>query len=163
MTEKIKVYLDTNMIHDYFVNQAKALKSKKEAVLPSKYKFMLTEKKRIEFVTSVITKAEIVRELRSAHGINPEEIEIIWNDLINALSCNYIAKSEFDERLVEIAFKLPLRLRTLFNFMHLFIAIKLNCYIVSGDEDFVQKARENLLYDKAINYIELRKITGGDI
>ena len=157
----MKIYLDTNMIHDYFVNQAIALRKKGDAVLPSKYKFMLTEKDRIEFVTSFITKAEVVRELRSAHGTDAKTIEVIWNDLIDALSCEYIEKFEFDEKLVDIALKMPLRLRTLFNFMHLFIAMNLDCYIVSGDDDFVQKVKESMIYQKIINYIELRKLSEG--
>ena len=158
MTDKIKIYLDTNMIHDYFANQARAIRKKEDVILPSKYMFMVKEKGRIEFVTSFITKAEVVRELISAHGTDTKTIEIIWSDLMDAPLCEYVAKFEFDEKLVDIAFKMPLRLRTLFNFMHLFIAVNLDCYIVSGDNDFVKKVKKNLIYGKAINYIELRKL-----
>jgi len=161
MSEKIKVYLDTNMIHDYFANQARAVKTKQDAVLPSKYKFMVEGKERIGFVTSVITKAEVARELKSGHGLDKKTIEAIWNDLITALSCEYVTKHEFDEKLAEIALSSPLKLRTHFNFMHLFIAMQLECYIVSGDGDFLDAVKTSLLYDKAISYIELRKITEG--
>ncbi len=161
MGEKLRVYLDTNMIHDYFVNQARAVKKKEDVVLPSKYKFMVAGKENIEFVTSVITKAEIARELKSGHGLDRNTIEVIWNDLIAALSCDYIPKHEFDEKLAEIALSFPLKLRTLFNFMHLFIAMQLECYIVSGDGDFLGAVKTSLLYDKAISYIELRKIAEG--
>ncbi|MBI4170467.1 MAG: hypothetical protein HY514_02145 [Candidatus Aenigmarchaeota archaeon] len=43
-----RVILDTNMMHDYFVNQARALKRKEDALLPKKYSFMLAEKERGE-------------------------------------------------------------------------------------------------------------------
>ena len=44
MTDKIKIYLDTNMIHDYFVNQAIAIRKKEDAILPKKYGFLLSNK-----------------------------------------------------------------------------------------------------------------------
>lgn len=158
MIEKMKVYLDTNMVHDYFVNQARALRQKENAIIPKKFMFMFEEKKRLEYITSFLTKAEIARELVSAHGINLDVVKSTWQGFIEALPCLYVNKFEFDESLVEIALKFPMKLRTLFNFQHLFLAMKLDCYIVSGDENFLNAVKKNLLYDKAISYIELRKI-----
>jgi hypothetical protein len=39
--DKIKVYLDTNTILDFFINQAKALKKKEKVMVPEKTKFFL--------------------------------------------------------------------------------------------------------------------------
>lgn len=161
--KKVKVYLDTNMVLDVFINHARALKRKERVLLPKKYEFMLANKEKVEFVTSFLTKAEIVRELLSAHGIEYEKINEIWIDMLDALSCFYVNKFEFDEKLVEIASKMPLKLRTLFNFMHMFVAMNLGCLIVSGDDSFIEKIRSSFLYDKAVNYIELRKLVEGEV
>ena len=69
-----------------------------------------------------------------------------------------IEKFEFNRDLVEIAIKTKLRLRTMFNFQHLFIAMKENAYIISGDKNFIEKSRELHLYDKLISYIEFRQM-----
>ena len=58
--EKTKIYLDTNMIMDIFINQIKTLDGK-EPGIPKKYEFMLAHLDKFQFVTSVLTKAEIIR------------------------------------------------------------------------------------------------------
>lgn len=47
----------------------------------------------------------------------------------------YVKDFRFDDGLVDIAYKSKLKLRTMFNFQHLFIAIKEDSYFVSGDKD----------------------------
>ncbi len=39
---------------------------------------MLESREKIEFVTSILTKIEIVRELVAAFGMKKEDIEPVW-------------------------------------------------------------------------------------
>jgi len=162
MTGKIKVYLDTNMILDVFINHAKALKKKEDVLVPRKYQFMLANKERINFVTSFITKAEVARELAAGFGLAPEDIEKLWDTFIDSTGCEFVECFNFDSKIAYIAAHSRLKLRTLFNFMHVFIAIDQGCYFVSGDKDLIKKMRLLLDYNKAIDYIEFRKIIEGD-
>ncbi len=155
--DKIKVYLDTNTIHDYFVNQANFVKGK-EVIIPEKFKFLNQSLDKIDFVTSFLTKAEIMRELVSAHNIDETIFENLWKDTMASLYCSYIKEFTFDEKLVDVVRATKMRLRTMFNFMHLFIAIHENAYFLSGDKDIILKIRENKVYDKALSYIELRQM-----
>ncbi|MDI6721066.1 MAG: hypothetical protein QMD85_01655 [Candidatus Aenigmarchaeota archaeon] len=70
----------------------------------------------------------------------------------------YINKFEFDETLVELAGKMKMKLRTMFNFQHLFIAIREDAYFVSGDKDIMNKIKELNINSKTLTYIELRKL-----
>ncbi|MDI6721067.1 MAG: hypothetical protein QMD85_01660 [Candidatus Aenigmarchaeota archaeon] len=45
---KIKIYLDTNTILDFFINQAKYLRTKEEPKVPEKTRFMLDNLERLE-------------------------------------------------------------------------------------------------------------------
>lgn len=126
--------------------------------MPKKLEFFLDNLDKLEFVTSFIAKAEVMRELVAGHGITKETVNSMWNDFLKLLNCKYIEKFEFDEKLVEVAGDLKLKLRTLVNFTHLFIAMSENVYIVSGDKDLIDKVRENKIYVKILNYMELRKL-----
>ena len=71
---KMKIYLDTNTIIDFFINETKVIKNKEDARIPSKFQFMTESKEKIEFITSFLTKAEVSRELVSAFHLNEEDI-----------------------------------------------------------------------------------------
>ena len=86
---KPKVYLDTNMILDIFINQIKVLNGKEPKML-RKYEFMLQHIDKFQFVTSVLTKSEIVRELTSAFHLPRENIERLWNGFTESLKCHYV-------------------------------------------------------------------------
>jgi predicted nucleic acid-binding protein len=109
-------------------------------------------------VTSFLTKTEVMRELVAGQGIDKEKVEEFWNDFINLLKCYYVKEFSFDEEIVNIAGSLKLKLRTLVNFFHLFVARSRNAYFVSGDKDMVEKARKAKIYDKIVTYIELRQL-----
>ena len=146
------------MVHDLFVNQANALKKGIEHNKPKKFTFLLENQEKFEFVTSFLTKAEIARELVSAHNIRPDIIEQFWTDFVSILKQKYIDKFEFDEQIVDIVYKAKMKLRTMVNFFHLFIAIREQAYFVSGDKPIINKAKEIGLYDKLLTYIELQKL-----
>ena len=157
--DKIKLYLDTNTILDFFINQAMHFKGKKEQKMPEKMKFLLENIDRFDFMLSFITKAEVTRELVAGFGVEYERVERFWSEFMQSMKNPvYINKFEFDDKLVELTGKLGMKLRTMFNFMHLFIAIKKEAYFVSGDKDIILKTKELGLYDKVISYIELREL-----
>ena len=155
---KIKLYLDTNMVLDLFINQAKALKGNSDVIEPKKFTFMLDHLDKFDFVTSVLTKAEIVRELVTAFQLSNIEVERLWEGFSKSLNCNYIDKFTVNNKLVDIVSKIKLRLRTLMNFQHVFIAIQENAYFVSGDKDIINKIRDTDVYDRALTCIELREL-----
>lgn len=154
----IKVYLDTNIVHDFFINQALAFRGKKPFLMPKKLEFFIDNAEKMELVTSFYTKAEVMRELVAGYGMDRNKAEEIWNQLIEVLNCHFIAEFTFDQRLVEIAGTMNLKLRTLINFQHLFIAAHRDAYLVTGDHDLIKKARQNKIYDKVLSYTELRKL-----
>lgn len=158
--EKMKIYLDTNTIVDLFINSAKSLKKKEELKLPMKYQFFVEKAGEIEFVSSLLTKTEIVRELISAFNLTKEDIEQLWNTFVQSLNCKYVEKFTIDERLVDVAMNYRMKLRTVVNFQHLFIAMEEDAYLLTGDKDLVDIVRRHKLYDKIITYIELRKMFG---
>ena len=155
--EKLKIYLDTNMILDIFTNQIKALKGE-EPKIPKKYEFMLAHMDKFQFVTSILTKAEIVRELINAFHISIDNIEKLWEDFIKSSQCQYIGKFSVGKEFVHVVSDIKMRLRTMMNFQHVFIAMKENAYFVSGDKAIINSIRENKIHDKTLTYIELRKL-----
>lgn len=156
--EKMKIYLDTNTVEDFFINQALAFKGKKPFTMPDKLEFFIENLDKMGFVTSFYTKAEVMREMVAGYGMDKNKVEEIWNELMKLLNCGFIPEFRFDQYLVEIAGNLKLKLRTLINFQHLVIAISINAYLVTGDKDLIEKIRENKIYDKILSYIELRKL-----
>lgn len=155
--EKLKIYLDTNMILDIFINQIKTL-NEKEPTIPKKYEFMLAHTDKFSFVTSVLTKAEIIRELGTAFHVPKEKIDHLWSDFIKSLECHYVEAFTVGEEFANIVYDLKLKLRTMMNFQHVFIAMKERACFVSGDKDIIEKIRENGIYDKCLTYIELRNL-----
>ena len=59
--------------------------------------------------------------------------------------------------MLDIVYSIPLRLRTVINFQHLFIAMEEDSYLLTGDLNLVDVIRKHKLYDKIITYPELRK------
>jgi len=155
---KLKVYLDTNIVIDFFINQAKGIRRKEKAKIPKKLTFFSKNLDRLEFITSLITKAEIVRELAAGYGISDKDIEGLWEEFIKLLECEYVERVVLDERFVDYPKKIRMKLRTLMNFQHLFVAIKENAHILSGDKDLIKVVRQNKIYSKILSYIELRKM-----
>ena len=155
---KIKIYLDTNTIIDFFINETKVIKNKEYTRIPNKFQFMTESKEKIEFITSFLTKAEVSRELVSAFHLNEEDIKRLWDTFIDSLDCKYVKKFEFDEEIVGLTIKVKMKLRTMVNFFHLFIAMKENSYILTGDNELIKTVRENKIYDKIMSYIEFRKM-----
>ena len=156
--EKIKIYLDTNTVIDFFINQAKAIRSGERFTMPKKLEFFIDNLDKLYFETSVITQGEIVREMVSGYQLPEKDITDLWSEFIKTLNCKFIPKIEIDERFAQLPLKIKLKLRTLMNFQHLFVAMNEGAYLVSGDGDLIKVVRENKIYSKVLSYIELRKI-----
>lgn len=150
--------MDTNTILDFFINQAKAIRTGEPFKMPKKLEFFIDGLDKMDFVTSVITKGESIREMSAAYHLSENDIIDLWNEFIKTLNCKFISKVEIDERFAQLPLKIRLRLRTLMNFQHLFVSMKEDAYLVSGDDDFIKAVRENKIYDKILSYIELRKL-----
>ena len=156
--EKIRLYIDTNIIHDLFTKQAVSVKKGIKLETPQKFKFLLGHQNKFDFVTSFLTKAEIMRELVSGHAMTPAYVNEVWADFIGVTKTKYVSEFKFDEQIVDLVSKMPIKLRTMVNFFHIFIAIKEQAYFVSGDKPALEKARELNLYKKLLTYIELQKL-----
>ncbi len=156
--EKIKIYLDTNTIVDYFVNQAMAIKNGKELKMTEKMKFFTTNLDKFNFVTSFLTKTEVGRELVSGFDLQKVEIEKLWGSFIEALKCKVVEEFEFNMKLADLAIETGMKLRTIVNFQHLFIAINEDAYFVTGDKDLIKTAKERKIYNKILSYIDLRQM-----
>ena len=156
--DKIRLYLDTNMVHDLFVNQAKFVRTGAKLEEPKKFTFMLAHQDKFEFITSFLTKAEIMRELISGHSMGVEMVNRTWDQFVDSLKVNYIENFEFDSQIVDIVARTKMKLRTMVNFFHLFICIREEAYFVSGDKQILEKIMETKLYDKLLTYIDLQKL-----
>ena len=154
---KVKVYLDTNTILDFFINYIKHIKRKDELIIPKKLKFMIDNIGEFQFFTSFLTKLEVMRELISSYNATKEEVEKIWTEFLGLLNCEYIENYNFNETLVEIAASTKMKLRTMVNFQHLVIAKDIEAYLLSGDNDLIKVCREKKIYDKIMSYIEFRQ------
>lgn len=100
----------------------------------------------------------MTRELVAGHGMPEDIVNSVWEDFIRTYNCKYIESFKFDRSLVDMVSKIKMKLRTMFNFQHLFIAMHENAYFVSGDKDIAKKIRELKVYDKVISYPELREL-----
>ncbi|MBI2543605.1 MAG: hypothetical protein HYW24_05485 [Candidatus Aenigmarchaeota archaeon] len=156
--DKIKVYLDTNTIEDSFINQTLALKQGIPPKVPEKLKFFLENTDKINFMTSIATEAEVSRELIAGYGLAEEQFDRLWKNFLEELNCYFIKEFNIDERFSRLPKKIKMKMRTLVNFIHLFIAMKEDAYLVSGDKDLIKIVRENKIYDKILSYIELREL-----
>ena len=86
----MKIYLDTNTILDFFINEAKVIRKGMPAKIPSKFQFLTAKAMEIEFVTSILTKIEIVRELVAGFGMSKEDIEPVWKQFTESLNCKFV-------------------------------------------------------------------------
>lgn len=152
----VKIYLDTNIILDYFLNRAKATLGMWRFHDTKKLEFLGGILGKVSFTTSFLTRAEVAREL-AVRGVSTEEIEVMWEELGDFLKWEYIDGFYFNDDLVDFIGEFRMKLRTLMNFQHLFIAYSMELYFVTGDKDLVKISRERKIYDRVMSYIELRR------
>jgi hypothetical protein len=88
--EKIKLYLDTNIIYTYFMQKAKELKNKRKIPLPKVFKFLRKNRHKLEFYVSKLTEIEISRKLKTELGLNENESQYLWKDFCKSLECKLV-------------------------------------------------------------------------
>jgi len=151
-----RFYLDTNIIFSYFLKKFAERKGKQiEAKVAN---FLIHSSKKISYAVSILTKAEIMRKLRSEFGLEEDEIINMWKGFILDVSPFYISVSqtleEIYEEIVNIVAKLPIK-RRVTNLEHLIIAKKSDLIFVTGDKEIIEKCRK--FYNKIWSYNKLRK------
>ncbi len=155
----MKIYLDTNIIFDFFLNLANSAKTNEELAIPQKLRFLLEEqnKKKIEIFTSVLVQAEVARRLKSEFGFEADEIDEFWNKFITIANIDNIEDIEFNWfDLYKITREIPLKKRVT-NLQHLLIAKQYNLWFLTGDGEILRKLKG--FYDKIIGYPDLRKMS----
>lgn len=145
------------MILDFFLNRLKAMKGMWRFHDPKKLEFLAGIVDQAEFMTSFLVKAEVVRELVCNRNLERNEAELLWNELSTMLKWEYIESFCFDDRLIDLVGDFKVRLRTLMNYQHLFIAFSKDVHFVTGDKDLLESVRKNKTYEKIMSYIEFRK------
>lgn len=74
------------------------------------------------------------------------------------MKCKVIVKFEFGMELADLTMKTEMKLRTIVNFQHLFIAIDEDAFFVTGDKNLIKIASEKKIYDKVLSYLDLREM-----
>jgi predicted nucleic acid-binding protein len=152
-----KFYLDTNILFGYFL---KKILERKGIYKESKVAdFLISSSKKLKYAVSILTKAEIVRKLKSEFNANKGDIEDVWRGLTIEVSPSYIqipqSLEEIYEEIVNIVFEVPMKKRVT-NLEHLIIAKKNNLIFVTGDKEIIRKCKR--FYEKILDYRTLRKI-----
>ena len=157
--EKIKLYLDTNIIYTYFMQKAKELKNKKRVPLPKVFKFLRKNKDVLEFYVSRLTEIEILRKLVTELNLNENESVYLWDDFCKSLDCNLVEAEKINLSLLwdfirSIVIKVPIKKRVT-NLEHLGIASQFNITFLTGDKEVLMKCK--CFYHRIMSYIDLRK------
>lgn len=126
--------------------------------IPKKLKFFLEIREEVNFITSFFTEAEVARELVSAYNLKTLEFDRLWQIFLDRLKCKYIAEFKLNKDFASLPKIIKLKLRTIINFIHLFIAMKEGAYLISGDNDLIKIVRENKIYSNILSYLELRRL-----
>lgn len=151
----MKVYLDTNIILDWFRNIMIGARKVKEFKTPKKMEFLKLQG--IELFVSDLSKIEILRYLKSDWNADKETIEEIWQRFLESFNVNYLVIQNLDfKELSEICLLIPTRKKTLINLMHLQIAKKEDIWFLTGEKGLLTKYKN--YYEKSISYPELRKL-----
>jgi predicted nucleic acid-binding protein len=152
-----KFYLDTNILFGYFL---KKILERKGVYKESKVAdFLISSSKKLKYAVSILTKAEIVRKLKSEFNASKKDIEDVWRGFTIEVSPSYIqipqSLEEIYEEIVNMVFEVPMKKRVT-NLEHLIIAKKNNLIFVTGDKEIIRKCKR--FYEKILDYRMLRKI-----
>ncbi len=154
MTEKMRIYLDANIIFGFFRNLLLEKRKGKKFTDPSILRYLKNEK--FELYTSVLVKAEIARRLRTEWGTTASEVEEFWTSLETYLGLNVLQIATIDAQIAHITTEMPFKKR-ISNIIHLLIAKQYDLWFLSGDKEIVQRGKR--FYEKVISYHDLRKIS----
>lgn len=154
--EKIRIYLDTNIIYGYFFAKVKQLKNRTEIfVEPKVIGFLRKNLISLNIFVSVLVKAELYRTLRTEFQLNATEISALWSEFRILLDVNEINTVQIKEEAAEFV-KTEIFTKGIVNVFHFFVAKNENLYFVSGDKEIVAKGRK--FYTKVLSYLELKEL-----
>jgi predicted nucleic acid-binding protein len=150
-----EIYLDTNMIHSWFRKIMENTYKDRPFEIPKILEFVISAP--LKLTTTNITKAEILRYLKSEWNCPAEKSEELWKTFLESFNIHYnnIKEIDFDD-LTEICKNIETKKKTLVNLIHLQTAKKMNMHFLTGEE--ILKEKYGFYYDKIITYEDLRKI-----
>ncbi len=93
-----RFYLDTNILFSYFLK--KFFEKKGKQIEAKVANFLILSSKTLKYAVSILTKAEIVRKLRSEFGFDKNDVEKAWIDFINDISPDYIPVTQSIEEVM---------------------------------------------------------------
>lgn len=154
--EKLKVYLDANIIYGFFLAKVKFLKGKiPQFVEPKIIEFLRINSDKMDLFVSCIAKAEIFRRLKTELDIDIKVIGSLWYELRTLLKILEIYEVLVTSEIVKVVSEEKFKKR-ISNIIHLVAAKNEDLYFVTGDKEIVNKCKK--FYPKTISYIELRKL-----
>lgn len=155
--EKLKVYLDANIIYGFFYFKLKVLTGKSENFIePRIIQYLKQNHEKLELFISCIVKAEIFRKLITDFSISQNEVQKMWQDFEYRLKFIELKDVSITDFLVNLVMEEKFKKKNFVNLIHLVVAKKLEFYFLTGDNKILSKCKK--FYTDAINYIELRKI-----
>lgn len=153
--DRIKVYLDTNIIHSWFRKYTNSKKKNEEFAEPEILKFIFSLKN--EYIVSNITKTEIFRFLSAEWDFDENECNEAWKKFLTTYEIADINITEIDfNDLIRICLIVKTKKKTLINLMHMQITKKRNLWFLTGEDKLLEKYRE--YYNKTLSYEDLRKM-----
>ena len=156
MKEKMKIYLDTNIVYGYFL--AKNLSVHGKAFkLPSVINFLKGQQTRFEYYVSILMKTEIMRILVSELGLEKAVSRKMWQDFLDEINAREIKVEEsLDEiygEILMIVEETKIKKRVT-NLEHLIVAKNSGFIFVTGDNEILEKCKT--YHPRVMSYTELR-------
>ncbi len=131
----MRVYLDTNIILDWFKYNIKRIRRGENIISTSKLKFLMS--KNLELFVSSITKAEIFRYLKSEFNCSEEECVRFWSEFLFRYKLTEMESKEIQVDfgfITKICKQVYLGRKTIINLIHLQLAKKNNLVFLTGDK-----------------------------
>ncbi len=150
---KIHIYIDANMIYGFFKKMLVCTRRNQDFEIPRVIEFLRNNLDRLEIYISPLTKAEIIRRLRTEWNCSKGEADRIWTAFESELMVNYIENATISNDIVELA-NLTRFKKRINNLIHVVIAKEYNLIFLTGDKEILGKAKE--FYPDIISYHDLR-------
>ena len=151
----MKIYLDTNIIHNWFTKYMESKKNGTKYEDPMVVRFIFNLEN--EYVVSNITRTEIFRYISASWNAKEELCEEVWKDFLNAYKVTFLQVKEIDfDDMTRICLSVKTKKKTLVNLMHLQIAKKEGLWFLTGEKDLISKYKA--YYKRVLSYEDLRKM-----
>ncbi len=153
--EKLRIYLDTNIIHSWFRKFMESKKKNIEFVEPKILQFIFGLEN--EYIVSNITKTEIFRSMFADWVTGENECNEAWARFLANYKITIASVREIDfDELTRICLIVKTKKKTLVNLMHMQIAKKGDVWFLTGEDRLIEKYKQ--YYNKTLSYENLRKL-----